>query len=76
MARCPECAGKMKFNSMTKSMVCTSCGLSLTRNELDSYWKKIKTENYQDMDESEKKKKRRQDWLQWHAKSKEERERY
>ena len=76
MARCPECAGKMKFIPDTKSMVCNSCGLSLTRHELDSYWKKIKQQNVEDLDQSEQKKARRREWLDWYSKSKEEKERY
>ncbi len=43
MARCPECAGLMTYNNMLKQMVCNSCGLSLTRHDLDQYWKKIRT---------------------------------
>lgn len=76
MARCPECAGKMTYNPATKSMVCNSCGLSLKRHELDSYWKKIKEENVKDLDQSEQKKQRRKEWLDWYSKSKEEKERY
>jgi hypothetical protein len=66
----------MEYESRTKSMVCNSCGLSLKRHELDAYWKQIKEENTQDLDQSQRKKKRRKDWLDWYAKSKEEKERY
>ncbi|MBD3198277.1 MAG: hypothetical protein GF317_24725 [Candidatus Lokiarchaeota archaeon] len=72
MARCPECAGKMTYNPNTKSMVCNSCGLSLTRHELDSYWRKIKDQNLSDLDEVQKKRNRRKDWLEWYSKSKDE----
>ena len=48
MARCPECAGKMEYESATKSLICGSCGLSLKRSELDDYWKKIKRQNFND----------------------------
>ncbi len=53
MARCPECAGKTKYNPANRMMVCGSCGLSLTRGELDTYWKKIKSQNEDDQDEFE-----------------------
>lgn len=75
MARCPECAGKMTFNPMTKSMVCNSCGLSLTRYELSKYWEKIKDQNYEDMDQSQKKRSRRKEWLDWYSESKEDKKR-
>ena len=41
MARCPECAGVLKYIPESKAMVCQSCGLSLMRSELEDYWKKI-----------------------------------
>jgi len=44
MARCPECAGKMKYNPDNRLMVCGSCGLSLSRYELDHYWSNIRDE--------------------------------
>ncbi|MGV9204190.1 MAG: hypothetical protein ACOC44_09275 [Promethearchaeia archaeon] len=72
LARCPECAGKMKYESSIKQLVCQSCGLSLSRYELDNYWKKIKNQDFDD--ESEKKKKRRKDWLDWYSKSKEDKD--
>ncbi len=70
MARCPECAGKMTFNYMTKSMVCNSCGLSLTRHELNKYWERIREDNYDNTDESQKRKSRRKEWLDWYSQSK------
>ena len=76
IARCPECAGVMKYIPDTKSMVCKSCGLSLTRAELDSYWKKIKDQNVSDGDDFQRQKSRRKEWLDWYSKSKSEKERY
>ncbi|MFX1398826.1 MAG: hypothetical protein ACFFAS_17485 [Promethearchaeota archaeon] len=76
MARCPECAGKMTFNSMIKQMVCNSCGLSLSRHDLDSYWQKIRTENQDNSDELQRKKNRRKEWLDWYSKSKDEKNKY
>ena len=76
IARCPECAGFMKFQPKTKAMVCKSCGLSLTRSELDIYWKKIRDSNSSEGDEFQQKKSRRKDWLEWYSKSKAEKEKY
>ena len=70
LARCPECAGKTKYNPANRMMVCGSCGLSLTRGELDTYWKKIKSQNFDDQDEFQRKKSRRKEWLDWHTSSK------
>ena len=76
MARCPECAGKMTYNPYQKQMVCNSCGLSLTRHELDTYWQKIRTENIDGSDELQQKKNRKKEWLDWYSKSKDEKSRY
>jgi len=76
MARCPECAGSMKYISDIKQLVCQSCGLSLSRTELDTYWKKIRTQNIDNTDELQQKKSRRKEWLEWYSKSKSEKERY
>ncbi|MHA1293620.1 MAG: hypothetical protein ACTSQJ_13255 [Promethearchaeota archaeon] len=76
MARCPECAGKMTFNSAIKQVVCNSCGLSLSRHELDQYWRKIKSQNIDDLDDLQRKKQRKKEWLDWYAKSKSEKENY
>ena len=76
LARCPECAGKLTYNPNNRMMVCNSCGLSLSRGELDTYWKKIKTQNIDDQDEFQQKKSRRKEWLDWHSKSKDDKEKY
>ena len=34
MPRCPDCGGRMKYQRDTKVYVCTSCGLTLTPEEL------------------------------------------
>ena len=75
MARCPECGGFMKYQSAIKQMVCQSCGLSLTRHELDRDWKKARSENITNVDESQRKKDRRKEWLDWFSASKESKER-
>jgi transcription initiation factor TFIIIB Brf1 subunit/transcription initiation factor TFIIB len=76
MARCPECAGKMEFVAMTKSLVCSSCGLSLKRSELDDYWRKIREQNADNSDDYQVKKSRKKEWLEWYSKSKAEKEKY
>ncbi|MFX0058998.1 MAG: hypothetical protein ACFE85_15735 [Candidatus Hodarchaeota archaeon] len=75
MARCPECAGKMTYNPNNRLMVCNSCGLSLTRYELDHYWDKVRSENIT-TDNIQKEKDRRKEWLDWYSKSKEEKRNY
>ena len=72
MARCPECEELMKYHSAIKQIVCQSCGLSLTRHELDSDWKKVRNENAPEADDSQRKKNRRKEWLEWYSSSKEE----
>lgn len=75
MARCPECVGKMEYNSSIKQLVCSSCGLSLSRHELEMYWKKIREDRASE-DAIEKTKKKRKDWLDWYSKSKEDKRRF
>jgi len=72
MARCPECAGNMKYEPYIKQMVCQSCGLSLTRSDLDNYWRKIRDQNIEDDDSLQKKRNRRKEWLDWYSSSKKE----
>jgi len=72
MARCPECAGKMTYNPANRMMVCNSCGLSLTRVELDLYWSKVRDERGSDADVVSREKNRRKEWLDWYSKSKDE----
>ena len=75
-SRCPECAGNMKYNPDNRHMVCGSCGLSLTRSELDRYWYRIRDERGSDADEVTKAKNRRKEWLDWYSKSKDEKKNY
>ena len=57
-------------------MVCGSCGLSLSRYELDHYWSNIRDERGAATDEVTKAKNRRKEWLDWYSKSKEEKKNY
>lgn len=76
MPRCPECAGVMEFNRYQKAQVCNSCGLSLTRHELDNYWQKIRNENVDGSDELQQKKSRKKEWLDWYSASKSDKDKY
>ena len=66
----------MKYHSAIKQVVCQSCGLSLTRHELDRYWKKVRNENTAEVDVMQQKKNKRKEWLEWYSKSKSEKESY
>jgi len=35
MPLCPECGGIMRYDRAMKLYICTSCGLMLTRDELE-----------------------------------------
>ena len=64
----------MKYHSDIKQIVCKSCGLSLTRHELDNVWKKVRNENVTEADSSQQKKNRRKEWLEWYSSSKKSKE--
>ena len=66
----------MKYNPDNRHMVCGSCGLSLTRYELDRYWYRIRDERGAEADEVQKAKNRRKEWLDWYSKSKDEKKNY
>jgi hypothetical protein len=66
----------MKYHSAIKQIVCQSCGLSLTRHELDRYWQKVRSENINDTDDVQQKKNRRKEWLEWYSSSKSDKEKY
>ncbi|MFW9983272.1 MAG: hypothetical protein ACFFCB_00900 [Candidatus Odinarchaeota archaeon] len=64
MARCPECAGTMKFDSRTSRQVCQRCGLAVSRAELDRLWDEQRS-SYRREDEERVKSQRRRDYLDW-----------
>jgi hypothetical protein len=66
----------MKYHSAIKQVVCQSCGLSLSRHELDRYWQKVRSENITDTDTVQQKKNRRKEWLEWYSSSKSDKEKY
>ncbi len=35
MVECPSCGGDMRFDRKVRMYVCRSCGLMMTRNDLD-----------------------------------------
>ncbi|MFX1596667.1 MAG: hypothetical protein ACFFBK_11460 [Promethearchaeota archaeon] len=66
----------MKYHSAIKQVVCQSCGLSLSRHELDMYWQKVRNENVTEVDQVQKQKNRRKEWLEWFSSSKSDKENY
>ncbi|MFW9770946.1 MAG: hypothetical protein ACFFFB_07015 [Candidatus Heimdallarchaeota archaeon] len=75
-SHCPECGGIMKYQPDIKHLVCQSCGLSLTRGELETYWQKVRNERGTEVDSVDRAKSRRKEWLDWYAQSKKEKENY
>jgi transcription initiation factor TFIIIB Brf1 subunit/transcription initiation factor TFIIB len=57
---CPECGGELKFDSVHKRYVCQSCGLAVTREEIDEIKAKYVSENTE-----EEKERRRKDYIKW-----------
>ena len=60
MPRCPECGGKMIYRKDLKVWVCTSCGLMLTREQLDEIRERILYES-----KKEEKKSKVREYLDW-----------
>jgi hypothetical protein len=63
MLVCPECGGEMFYQRSIRRYVCKSCGISLTRDEIDEIKAKYKVEN-----ENEKEKIRKEYIKWWTAK--------
>jgi|UniRef100_A0A7J3UZ51 tRNA(Ile2) C34 agmatinyltransferase TiaS len=59
---CPECGGTLKFDPSRKRYVCQSCGLSLSREEIDEIRYKD-----QKLNEEEEKERVRKEYLKWWA---------
>lgn len=59
---CPECGGLLKFDPSRKRYVCQSCGLSLSREEIDE----IHYKN-QRLNEEDEKERVRKEYLKWWA---------
>lgn len=57
---CPECGGVLKFDPSRKRYVCQSCGLSLSREEIDEIRYKD-----QKLNEEEEKERVRKEYLKW-----------
>ncbi|MDH5806345.1 MAG: hypothetical protein QXW62_01330 [Candidatus Methanomethylicaceae archaeon] len=64
MLICPECGGDMRFQSSIRRYVCLSCGLSLTRDEIDEIKAKYKSEIKNEKEEIKK------EYIKWWTKSK------
>ena len=63
MPFCPECGGEMHYDTLLKRYICKSCGLSLTYQELIEMKEKLR--HSPETDETEKRKKRRKEYLDW-----------
>jgi tRNA(Ile2) C34 agmatinyltransferase TiaS len=62
MPYCPECGGTMRYISLTKRYACSSCGLTLTHQELMEMRDRLRS---RDEPEEDEKKKVRKEYLQW-----------
>ncbi|MGQ9759311.1 MAG: TFIIB-type zinc ribbon-containing protein [Candidatus Methanomethylicaceae archaeon] len=60
MTVCPECGGELKFDPSQKRYVCISCGLSLTRDEIDEMRAK-----YAQITTEDEKEKQKKEYLKW-----------
>ncbi|MBC7126938.1 MAG: TFIIB-type zinc ribbon-containing protein [Candidatus Methanosuratincola petrocarbonis] len=59
---CPECGGVLKFEPSRKRYICQSCGLSLSREEIDEIRYKD-----QKLNEEDEKERVRKEYLKWWA---------
>ncbi|MFX1319499.1 MAG: hypothetical protein ACFE9D_02350 [Promethearchaeota archaeon] len=64
MARCPECAGTMRFDPKSGRQVCQRCGLAVSRGELDRLWDEQRS-SYRHEDAEREKSQHRRDYLEW-----------
>jgi hypothetical protein len=63
MTRCPECDdGDMEFDPKIRKYVCQSCGIALTKSEIDDDWDDIR---FGHEDPVEKKKKEQEEYRKW-----------
>jgi transcription initiation factor TFIIIB Brf1 subunit/transcription initiation factor TFIIB len=61
MPYCPECGGDLFYDPRVKRYVCKSCGLSLTFQEISE----IRDEIRPDLNDEDKRKQRKKDYLSW-----------
>jgi Zn-finger nucleic acid-binding protein len=64
LARCPECAGTMRFDPKSSRQVCQRCGLAVSRAELDRLWEEQRS-SFREEDVEREKSQRRRDYLDW-----------
>lgn len=63
---CPECAGELKYDRNRQAYVCTRCGATWKREELDDAHEKLLDQIYGGFDEKkEEKAKRQKEYLDW-----------
>ncbi|MGC8936397.1 MAG: hypothetical protein ACP5KV_03410 [Candidatus Methanomethylicaceae archaeon] len=60
MVVCPECGGELKYEQSQRRYVCLSCGLSLTRDEIDEIRAKYATTSAE-----EEKERLKKEYLKW-----------
>jgi transcription initiation factor TFIIIB Brf1 subunit/transcription initiation factor TFIIB len=60
MSACPECGGNLRFDPNHKRYVCLSCGLAVTREEIDD----IRNKNLKG-NPTEEKERQKKDYLKW-----------
>ncbi|MHA2059301.1 MAG: hypothetical protein ACW976_00775 [Candidatus Ranarchaeia archaeon] len=70
MASCPECQGEMRRDRKSGLMVCTICGLALTRSELDREQRKKNDEYHDKIEDKDASQKR--EYLKWWLKDNKE----
>ncbi|MFX1511275.1 MAG: hypothetical protein ACFFCQ_01665 [Promethearchaeota archaeon] len=68
--RCPDCSGKMNWQS--PFYACTICGLSLRRHELERAQDKLRDEIWDARygEKEDEKSQRKKEYLDWYLKSK------
>ncbi|RLF13249.1 MAG: hypothetical protein DRJ68_01585 [Thermoprotei archaeon] len=57
--KCPECGGEMKFDRQAYRYICRSCGLTLTREELNAMMSRRREEARDEREAS------RREYLKW-----------
>ncbi len=72
IARCPECGGFMKSDPNMKLMVCTSCGLAVSRSELDRMHDRRLDGQGEESARDAQRRKRHKDYLNWYLGTKDE----
>ncbi|HEY6668600.1 MAG TPA: hypothetical protein VI033_05545 [Candidatus Nitrosopolaris sp.] len=65
---CPECGGELKFDSVSKNLLCKSCGLFASREKIDELRDKA------DNEFTDKRRGLHDDYLDWWQTSKKDKQ--